>query len=46
MARPVDAPARHLASPGASGYSGDPRLGAAMHAYHQLLDSILQDGVR
>jgi thymidylate synthase len=46
MARPVDAPARHLASPGASGYSGDPRLGAAMHAYHQLLERILQDGVR
>lgn len=46
MARPVDAPARHLASPGASEYSGDPRLGAAMHAYHQLLERILQDGVR
>jgi thymidylate synthase len=46
MARPVDAPARHLASPGASGYCGDPRLGAAMHAYHQLLERILQDGVR
>lgn len=46
MARPVDAPARHLASPGASGYSGAPRLGAAMHAYHQLLERILQDGMR
>jgi thymidylate synthase len=46
MAPPVDAPARHLASPGASGYSGNPRLGAAMHAYHQLLERILQDGVR